>query len=255
MLASPPSKAALVYEPAGCLFVSPLFAIEGNDCARAPRTGDPISDAQAGAPEGEYIDPVTNVVYRLEGEALQPVGVSLSPLGYVSLSAYRYGQFSGDPQADFDCHLGGEFCSPCPAVSFCVAWHVALAGYHEVSIEMIWLNAATPTCSPASVYEHARWDYEGGTPVTKDGRVYPMMPPMSGCGTGDFTVNLYIDDDLHVTDKIRYGPTDCAGGVEALMVDTWVYVDDCAPCEELRHGDTSDLCKVRAGELTEELGQ
>jgi hypothetical protein len=254
LASTPHAGAALVYAPAGCVLASPLFAFEGNACEGATGPGDPTSGVRGAAPDDEYIDPATNVVYRLDGDRLVPIGASLPRLGYVSVNAYRYGQVSGDPLADLDCYQGGEYCSPCPAVSFCASWQVALAGYHEMRVEMKWVNWPSGGCVPERVHERAEWDYSGGSPVTRPGRVYALMPPMSGCGVGDFTVLLFIDGLLAGRDELKYGPTDCAGGVDSFRTDTWVYVNACAPCESLRHGDTSDLCKVRPGSLTESLG-
>ena len=55
------------------------------ECVGAPVPGDPIRDAVEGAPEDEFIDVATSIVYQQTEAGLEPIGASLPSLGYLQV--------------------------------------------------------------------------------------------------------------------------------------------------------------------------
>ena len=233
---SPYAAAAPVYATA-C--APPLYvagdAESPDDCG--VRAGDPLGDARGGAPAGEFIDLLTNVVYRLEEERLHPVGLSQASFGYVDVNACRNGEYSGDPVTDFGCvgdaFLYGKFCGACPGDP-CVQWRVALTGSHEIELHQDWYNYPTDDCIPWQHHltHNIAYPAEGGIVTEQEGSMH-HLPPWSGCGEGYYYVKLLVDDVVVAQDSTPFGtpaPYPCAYDTVYFAQYGHVYLDSCAPC-------------------------
>jgi hypothetical protein len=135
--ASLPAEAALVYVDPSCPTCS----------AGSLRT-------TAGAPEGEYLDLATNLVYRHAGGELVLVGVGLPNEGYAEITTTNaWGGCSSNSLLQ-PCAAGLGYVSPC-AQQACHTIHVALTGCAEARVTFtytFWGDQAYANPSPDRVY-------------------------------------------------------------------------------------------------------
>ena len=200
------------------------------------RAGDAERDATGGAPEGEYIDLVTGIVYRYDGATLSPVGVSAASLGYTTLKVFGQGQLSGDPTTDV-CLVGAvegahRYCGTCPSL-YCMSFRVAVVGEYRVTVRERWSYWSTPDCTPTLPSEETTRDYGRGGVVTNASDYIPMVAPFASCGTGLYEADLALDGTTVDHGQIVFGVPQAPLCTDQVVADAQRGVADpgsCAPC-------------------------
>ena len=243
------ADAALVYAPIPCAVSPPPPVSDARvQCAGPPslddglpsaRPGDP-NETRSGAPHGEYIDMLTNIVYGYDGNTLTPSGISTPQLGYIYLSAFQYGHYSGDPVTDACGGIDtGQFCGGCPT-PYCMVMRVQIVGNHHVKVHETWRNLPSDDgCVPAHYLEYNIWDYGDGSDtggvVTFKSDYQSYVPPLLSCGIGTYSAALYIDGVPAKQVEVEYGRNyeapPCTDQVQNFL---WWYgvvnLTPCVPC-------------------------
>lgn len=174
----PSAQAAFLYVDAECV------PDAGPDCPPV-RAGTPLDDTRYGAQPGEYIDLVSNIVYRESAGQLVVAGSSLPSLGYVMLSTW-----TNPPNGRADCSSSMVACYPpvndCGA-QVCHYVHVAVTGCPEVVVttSLFEEGATFPYAASSKEYETC-----GSTPppfVVGTG-VIETVDRLVGSGAGAVTL-------------------------------------------------------------------
>ncbi|GEM_PF-1869748 len=229
-LGGAPAQAALAYTP--CLSyldqsIAPRAA-SSQSCSVSP--GDPLADSRDGAPPGEYIDLVSNVVYRFDGQRAEPVGAAIPAIGYVEVSA-RYHVFACATSSPL------QQCSDpmCEQWVDCIHWRLSVVGCHEAHLR-VWLDDQVDPYDFPSV----------PAPCTQGSSFIPGVGIQGGrakdgnlVGETLTPTNYYTHDDRTETISFLPGyacpPHDTPGSVHAqIVIDGAPYADmiQTMPCDE-----------------------